>query len=79
MKRLTYEKNSGMGVGYWSAAKKDELVQRLGAYEATGLEPEEVAELAAAERAKKEAAEREKKQRDKAQLAAMMYVVKMGR
>lgn len=74
--RLTYERNSGMGVGYWSQAEKDELVQRLGQYEATGLEPEEVKRLAAAKRARKEATEREEKKRDAELLASMKYMVK---
>ena len=42
MKRLTSERCSGIKTGYWSPAKKDELVQRLGKYEDTGLEPEEI-------------------------------------
>lgn len=42
MERLTAVRCSGIKTGYWSPAKKDELVQRLGAYEDTGLTPEEV-------------------------------------
>lgn len=45
MQRLTHERANGIKSGYWSAAKKEELVQRLAAYEDTGLEPEEVIEL----------------------------------
>ena len=41
MERLTAQRVNGIKSGYWSAAKKDELVQRLGKYEDTGLEPEE--------------------------------------
>ena len=48
MKRLTAERVNGIKQGYWSPAKKEDLVQRLAAYENTGLEPEEVARLAAA-------------------------------
>lgn len=42
MDRLTSERCNGIKTGYWSPAKKDDLVQRLGAYEDTGLEPEEI-------------------------------------
>lgn len=45
MERLTAPRCSGIKSGYWSAAKKDELVQRLGQYEDTGLTPEENREL----------------------------------
>lgn len=48
MERLTSVRVNGIKSGYWSTAKKDELIQRLGAYEDTGLEPEEVRELARA-------------------------------
>ncbi len=45
MKRLTHERANGIKTGYWSAATKEEaLVQRLAAYENTGLEPEEIGE-----------------------------------
>ncbi len=45
MERLTALRCSGIKSGYWSTAKKDELVQRLGQYEEyedTGLTPEEI-------------------------------------
>mgnify|MGYP006079238767 CR=1 FL=1 len=42
MERLTAKRVSGIKAGYWSPAKKDELVQRLGKYEDTGMEPEEL-------------------------------------
>lgn len=42
MNRLTHERVNGIKTGYWSPAKKEELVQRLAAYENTGLEPEEI-------------------------------------
>ena len=42
MNRMTHERVNGIKTGYWSPAKKEELVQRLAAYEDTGLEPEEI-------------------------------------
>ena len=42
MERLTAVRCNGIKNGYWSPAKKDELAQRLGAYEDTGLTPAEV-------------------------------------
>jgi hypothetical protein len=45
MERLTHPRNSGIKTGYWSPNKKDELVERLAAYEDTGLTPEEIKEL----------------------------------
>ena len=45
MERLTAQRCSGIKSGYWSTAKKDELVQRLGQYEDTGLTPEEIQAL----------------------------------
>lgn len=42
MDRMTHERVNGIRAGYWSPEKKEELVQRLAAYENTGLEPEEV-------------------------------------
>lgn len=45
MERLTAKRVNGIKSGYWSAAKKDELVQRLGKYEDAGLEPEEIVKL----------------------------------
>lgn len=45
MERLTAPRCSGIKSGYWSTAKKDELVQRLGQYENTGLTPEEIRAL----------------------------------
>ena len=44
VKRLTAERCSGIKTGYWSQAKKEELVQRLGQFEDLGLEPEEIKE-----------------------------------
>ena len=45
MERLTAQRCSGIKSGYWSTAKKDELVQRLGHYEDTGLTPDQIREL----------------------------------
>jgi hypothetical protein len=45
MERLTAPRCSGIKSSYWSTAKKDELVQRLGQYEDTGLTPEKIREL----------------------------------
>lgn len=42
MNRLTHARANGIKTGYWSPNKKEELVQRLAAYEDTGLEPEEI-------------------------------------
>ena len=36
------ERYGGIKTGYWSPAKKDDLVQRLGPYEDIGLEPAEI-------------------------------------
>lgn len=46
MERLTHERANGIKTGYWSAATKEALVQRLAAYENTGLEPEEIGAIA---------------------------------
>lgn len=46
MERLTSPRCNGIKTGYWSLSKKEDLVQRLGAYEDSGLEPEEVRALA---------------------------------
>lgn len=42
MERLTAQRCNGIKTGYWSPAKKDDLVQRLGPYEDIGLEPAEI-------------------------------------
>lgn len=42
MERLTYERLNGIRDGYWSPNKKQELVDRLAAYENTDLDPEQV-------------------------------------
>ena len=47
MNRLTHERASGIKTGYWSPAKKDELIARLAAYEDTGLDPQEIIALRA--------------------------------
>ena len=43
--RLTHKRANGIKDGYWSAATKERLVQRLDAYEDTGLEPLEIMQL----------------------------------
>ena len=45
MDRLTHPRSNGIKVGYWSPEKKDELIQRLAAYEDSGLMPEGVKTL----------------------------------
>lgn len=40
--RLTHARANGIKRGYWTSLKKEEVVQRLGEYEDTGLSPEEV-------------------------------------
>ena len=45
MKRMTHNRIIGIEAVYWSPAKNDELIQRLGRYEDTGLEPEQIEEL----------------------------------
>ena len=45
--RLTHKRANGIKDGYWSAATKERLVQRLAEYEDTGLEPEEISLLLA--------------------------------
>lgn len=42
LKRMTAVRVSGIKTGYWSAHKKEELVQRLGEYEDLGYSPEEL-------------------------------------
>ena len=42
MGRLTHERVSGIRLGYWSPAKKEDLVQRLGAYEDLCIDPYQV-------------------------------------
>lgn len=43
--RMTHQRANGIKDGYWSAATKAELVQRLAEYEDTGLEPGEIRQL----------------------------------
>lgn len=42
MERLTHERVNGIKTGWWSAATKEVLVQKLAAYENTGYEPDEI-------------------------------------
>ena len=41
--RLTHERSNGIKTGYWSLAKRDDLVQRLAEYENLGFCPEDLA------------------------------------
>lgn len=45
MERLTHKRSNGIKAGYWSPNRKEELIQRLAAYENTGLTPEEIKQL----------------------------------
>ena len=47
MERLTHPRNSGIKTGHWSPNRKDELIERLAAYENTGLTPQDVISLKA--------------------------------
>jgi hypothetical protein len=47
MERLTHQRSSGIKTGYWSPAGKSELIERLAAYEGTGLDPQEIYSLKA--------------------------------
>ena len=51
MERLTAPRCSGIKSGYWSTARKDALIQRLGQYEDTGLTPEEIQRMKDAQEA----------------------------
>lgn len=44
MERMTHERVNGIKSGYWSAATKESVVQRLAAYEDIGLMPWEIEE-----------------------------------
>ena len=45
MERLTHKRVNGIKPGYWSNAKKDELIARLAEYEDTEKTPEEIKEF----------------------------------
>lgn len=45
MSRLTAECIRGHQIGYWSAASKEEVVQKLGQYEDLGLTPKQIGML----------------------------------
>lgn len=47
--RLTHKRSSGINTGYWTACKKDELLNRLAEYEDTGFSPEEIRMMSPAE------------------------------
>ena len=66
MKAMTAERCSGIKSGYWSAEKKEDLVQQLGLYEHQILSPEKI--------------ERFQKLRTRLQLTAqVVHVTKEGR
>ena len=48
--RLTHKRVNGIKTGYWSAASKEAVVQRLAEYENTGLTPEQIKHLSSAAR-----------------------------
>ena len=54
MERLTHPRSNGIKTGYWSPSKKDELVERLAAYEDSGLMPEDVMRMVEAAKRKKD-------------------------
>lgn len=45
MERLTHPRSSGIKTGYWSHSNKQDLIDRLAAYEDSGLMPEDVKTL----------------------------------
>ena len=47
MDRLTHQRSSGIKTWYWSPEKKGTLIERLAAYEGTGLTPQEIYSLKA--------------------------------
>lgn len=42
MQRLTFKRVNGIKTGYWSPARKDELIERLAQYEDLGYDPEDL-------------------------------------
>lgn len=46
MERLTHIRLDGLKTGYWSPSNKQDLIDRLAAYEDSGLMPEDVKTLA---------------------------------
>ena len=51
MNRLTHERVGDITkTGYWTAAKKQELIDALAAYEDTGMTPDEISKLMTARR-----------------------------
>lgn len=54
MERLTHPRSNGIKTGYWSPSKKDELIDRLAAYEDSGLMPEDVKRMVEAAKRKKD-------------------------
>lgn len=54
MERLTFKRVNGIKTGYWSPSKKDDLIERLAAYEDSGLMPEDVKRMVEAAKRKKD-------------------------
>lgn len=45
IERLTHKRVNGIRERYWSPNKKQELIDRLAAYENTGVDPEQIRDL----------------------------------
>lgn len=45
IERLTHKRVNGIREGYWSPNKKQDLIDRLAAYENTGVDPEQIRDL----------------------------------
>lgn len=54
MERLTRIRLDGLKTGYWSPSNKQDLIDRLAAYEDSGLMPEDVKRMVEAAKRKKD-------------------------
>ena len=54
MERLTHIRCNGLKTGYWSPSNKQDLIDRLAAYEDSGLMPEDVKRMVEAAKRKKD-------------------------
>ena len=54
MERLTHIRCNGLKTGYWSPSNKQDLIDRLAAYEDSGLMPEDVKRMVKAAKRKKD-------------------------
>ena len=54
MERLTHERANGIKTGYWSPSNKQDLIDRLAAYEDIGLMPDDVKRMVEAAKRKKD-------------------------